>query len=86
MVGIANAEAHAGAGDVGEGFKAPQNEGDRYDQGKEGASCLCLKSLLLNINKSAGKEHSHNLLDKTDERSLANNVRTSPQLPSKSHR
>lgn len=45
-------EAHAGAGDVGEGYKEPQG-GPRYEE---------------------GKDNSHQALDSTDERSIANKV------------
>ncbi|GAA6016300.1 hypothetical protein JCM10207_000462 [Rhodosporidiobolus poonsookiae] len=36
MSTIAQYEAHAGSGDLGEGYKAPQG-GPRYEEGKEGA-------------------------------------------------
>ncbi|GAA6058993.1 hypothetical protein JCM10212_001703 [Sporobolomyces blumeae] len=45
-------EAHAGAGDVGEGYQPPQG-GPRYEE---------------------GKENSHQALDSTDERSIANKL------------
>jgi len=56
MSTISQYEAHAGAGDVGEGYKEPQG-GPRYEE---------------------GKDNSHQALDSTDERSIANKV--SPTL------
>lgn len=52
MSTISQYEAHAGAGDVGEGYKEPQG-GPRYEE---------------------GKDNSHQALDSTDERSIANKV------------
>ncbi|GAA5830011.1 hypothetical protein JCM3766R1_006738 [Sporobolomyces carnicolor] len=52
MSTISQYEAHAGAGDVGEGYKAPQG-GERYEE---------------------GKDNSHQALDSTDERSIANKL------------
>ncbi|GAA5986136.1 hypothetical protein JCM11641_004721 [Rhodosporidiobolus odoratus] len=37
MSTISQYEAHAGAGDVGEGYKAPENPGAEYHKGKEGS-------------------------------------------------
>ncbi|BGP17718.1 hypothetical protein JCM10213_005298 [Rhodosporidiobolus nylandii] len=35
MSTIAKTEAHAGSGDLGEGYKAPQNPNPAYEKGKE---------------------------------------------------
>ncbi|POY73304.1 hypothetical protein BMF94_3638 [Rhodotorula taiwanensis] len=52
MSTISKTEAHAGAGDAGEGYQAPQG-GPRFEE---------------------GKENSHQALDSTDERSIANRL------------
>ncbi|GAA5998440.1 uncharacterized protein JCM10292_002697 [Rhodotorula paludigena] len=40
MSTIAKTEAHAGSGDLGEGYKAPQNPAEPYQQGKENSHNL----------------------------------------------
>ncbi|GAA6040503.1 hypothetical protein JCM8097_005437 [Rhodosporidiobolus ruineniae] len=40
MSTISQYEAHAGSGDLGEGYQAPQNPGKEFEKGKEGSHSL----------------------------------------------